>query len=590
MDETKRRTVNFLTVDKSNRTEEKKPAGQTPAGMAKKEAVRSGKEKTGKPEAEKKAPVKEEIAAPAEAAVAKRIPGEREISEFVLGNSERLKALSEINYKSGLAIHDLREYETGFSVYSMDDFNYCREYLKALCRKESEFLKTKNRLVLNARLIAGILSAVGMEEFLAKTPEMDRYTAVYSDYEYAVKNALPLPIQAKDIPSDMPVKTVREIENRLVTKNTFPEKPNWDIVVFTLNYYSNIGSFERKETFRINLFSVKEELSLWLAENSRLVFGNEASFLRHLLNDYNKTITDHEIPSVSDVTVYCEIPPILNKDGQGKGISLPVFEIGSDYQNGTFCYTIQPLKIDTYREYEEVIPQKMRQQDYWAELKCVPGVLVWEDSELSRMNTLNDQRSHRVYGGLLNQNMKFHSAYELPLSLEFPKQVSILPAYQIAPTEIFGKDLSLEEMKGTLFYRKWALRKKELTSLPAEIRIDIDHMSEEEFTPFCASLLKHNGYDQVVNIAGSFRHGIDMIAVRDGIRHAIQCRCDSALIGKDAVQEALSGKLCHASHVAIVMTNSRFSPAAKDMAKKTGVVLWNRDILYRMMKKQNGSK
>jgi restriction system protein len=54
------------------------------------------------------------------------------------------------------------------------------------------------------------------------------------------------------------------------------------------------------------------------------------------------------------------------------------------------------------------------------------------------------------------------------------------------------------------------------------------------------------------------------------------------------VQEAYSGKSFYNRHIGVVMTNQYFTAAAKEAAKKTGVLLWDRDKLEEMIAKVTG--
>lgn len=109
----------------------------------------------------------------------------------------------------------------------------------------------------------------------------------------------------------------------------------------------------------------------------------------------------------------------------------------------------------------------------------------------------------------------------------------------------------------------------------------IDFMDGHNFEYFCADILKNNGYKDVEVTRGSGDHGVDIIAVRDGIRYAVQCKRFTGNVGNKAVQEIYFGKSYYHCHVGIVMTNSYFTPAAKEAAKESGVILWDRDFLMR---------
>jgi hypothetical protein len=121
--------------------------------------------------------------------------------------------------------------------------------------------------------------------------------------------------------------------------------------------------------------------------------------------------------------------------------------------------------------------------------------------------------------------------------------------------------------------------------LPNEKTIDFDSMTGLEFEGFCAEILEKNGYDNVSVTRGSGDQGVDIIAYRDGVKYGFQCKCYTADIGNKAVQEIYAGKTYYQCHVGIVLTNRHFTPAAIDLAKKNGIVLWDRSELLELIEK-----
>lgn len=106
-----------------------------------------------------------------------------------------------------------------------------------------------------------------------------------------------------------------------------------------------------------------------------------------------------------------------------------------------------------------------------------------------------------------------------------------------------------------------------------------DTMDGHEFEYFCADILKHNGFIDVEVTRGSGDYGIDILAKKDDITYAIQCKCYSSNIGNKAVQEAYSGKDYYKCMIGAVMTNRYFTPAAKNTATQNKILLWDRDKL-----------
>lgn len=110
-----------------------------------------------------------------------------------------------------------------------------------------------------------------------------------------------------------------------------------------------------------------------------------------------------------------------------------------------------------------------------------------------------------------------------------------------------------------------------------------DSMEGHQFEYFCGELLKKNGYSDVEVTRGSGDQGIDILAVKDGIKYGIQCKCYSSNIGNKAVQEAFAGKTFYGCHVAAVLTNRHFTRSAKELAESNGVLLWDQDKLKELV-------
>lgn len=114
-----------------------------------------------------------------------------------------------------------------------------------------------------------------------------------------------------------------------------------------------------------------------------------------------------------------------------------------------------------------------------------------------------------------------------------------------------------------------------------------DNMEGHQFEYFCADILKKNGFENVEVTQGSGDHGIDILAEKDSITYAIQCKCYSSNIGNSAVQQAHTGKSLYHKDIAVVLTNRYFTPQAQQEAAALGVKLWDRDKLNSMIEKAN---
>lgn len=111
----------------------------------------------------------------------------------------------------------------------------------------------------------------------------------------------------------------------------------------------------------------------------------------------------------------------------------------------------------------------------------------------------------------------------------------------------------------------------------------MDNMEGHEFEYFCAQLLKDKGFQEVEVTKGSGDYGADILAEKDGITFAIQCKCYHSPIGVKAIQEAYAGRDYYDRMVGVVLTNQYFTAPAVEAARKLKILLWDRGYLESMM-------
>lgn len=105
----------------------------------------------------------------------------------------------------------------------------------------------------------------------------------------------------------------------------------------------------------------------------------------------------------------------------------------------------------------------------------------------------------------------------------------------------------------------------------------IDFMDGHQFEYWCADLLRKIGFVNVEVTQGSGDQGVDIIAKKDGIKYAIQCKCYSSDLGNKPVQEVNTGKAIYHCQIGAVITNRHFTQGGQEAAEATGVLLWDRD-------------
>ncbi len=112
---------------------------------------------------------------------------------------------------------------------------------------------------------------------------------------------------------------------------------------------------------------------------------------------------------------------------------------------------------------------------------------------------------------------------------------------------------------------------------------EFDLMEGHDFEYYCAELLKKRGFQEVEVTRASGDYGIDILAEKDGVTYAIQCKCYTSPVGIKAVQEAYAGRDYYDRMVGAVLTNQYFTQPAVEAAGRLKILLWDRGYLESMM-------
>lgn len=100
----------------------------------------------------------------------------------------------------------------------------------------------------------------------------------------------------------------------------------------------------------------------------------------------------------------------------------------------------------------------------------------------------------------------------------------------------------------------------------------VDAMDGLEFERYIADILKAQGYTNI-QFTEKYDYGVDIIAVKDGIRWGIQVKRYSGLVKADAVRQVVTGLRVYNCDRAMVITNSVFSRVAVRLADSNGCIL-----------------
>lgn len=115
----------------------------------------------------------------------------------------------------------------------------------------------------------------------------------------------------------------------------------------------------------------------------------------------------------------------------------------------------------------------------------------------------------------------------------------------------------------------------------------IDNMNGVSFESWCASLLTKCGYHNVKVTKATGDYGADIVCYHNGDKTVVQCKRYSNKVNLKPIQEILGGKHHYGASEMMVITNSYFTDSARQLAKESGVVLWDRRSLINIMNSIN---
>ncbi|WP_293083974.1 restriction endonuclease [Moorena sp. SIO3H5] len=112
----------------------------------------------------------------------------------------------------------------------------------------------------------------------------------------------------------------------------------------------------------------------------------------------------------------------------------------------------------------------------------------------------------------------------------------------------------------------------------------IDNMKGREFKKFLAKLFKQLGY-QVKRTPATADYGADLVIKKGDIKAVVQAKIQQSTVGIKAVQEVTGAIGYYQANLGLVITNSKFTEPAKNLAAKTDIMLFDRDKFKKILKK-----
>lgn len=114
---------------------------------------------------------------------------------------------------------------------------------------------------------------------------------------------------------------------------------------------------------------------------------------------------------------------------------------------------------------------------------------------------------------------------------------------------------------------------------------DIDLMTGSEFEHFISKLFQIWGYKtNITKKTGD--QGIDVIAIKNGVKIGIQTKCYANAVSNKAVQEVAAGIKHHQLDKGMLITNNRLTQSAISLAESNEIVVWDRALLQEKLNEQ----
>lgn len=111
---------------------------------------------------------------------------------------------------------------------------------------------------------------------------------------------------------------------------------------------------------------------------------------------------------------------------------------------------------------------------------------------------------------------------------------------------------------------------------------EVDEMTGKEFEKLLSLLFINVGY-QVSLTSGSQDYGADLVLYKDNLKIVVQAKRYKNAVSVKAVQEIASAVKYYNANKAMVITNSRFTENACNLARSNSVELWDRKKLIQFM-------
>jgi HJR/Mrr/RecB family endonuclease len=230
-----------------------------------------------------------------------------------------------------------------------------------------------------------------------------------------------------------------------------------------------------------------------------------------------------------------------------------------------FC-EIATRKISTIDEYGNENWEALNQEKQRCFLRVASKLGLSERFLTNTFLELDQQEA----AGLSDQTLASKLGSQLRFALQQINKEYVPLSYHLVKLYFIDLEKILREYYGS---------HEKIQKTPA----NFNDLSGVDFEVFIEKQLKDLGFG-VVGTPVTGDQGADIVADKDGKKYVIQAKRYTSTVGNKAVQEVVAAKNFYQGDIAVVITNSKFTPAAKDLAQKNKVLLVDGDSLTNLSK------
>ncbi len=160
----------------------------------------------------------------------------------------------------------------------------------------------------------------------------------------------------------------------------------------------------------------------------------------------------------------------------------------------------------------------------------------------------------------------------------------VVPQHVIVPVVILLA--CVIALIGVWFYYFVYLKEQARREALLQLSVDqVDEMTGVEFENYVEALLRRDGYKtETTSTSGDY--GVDLVAIKDKQRIAIQCKRYTKSIDQKAVREVYAGMTKYQCSLGVVITNRHFTKHAVELADSTNCILIDREKLALLASKR----